>query len=275
MLSETKRGELMAIFIVLLSALLMPFTSQAESLEPVQAAVGAAKANASRFYIDRTAIDAVITGSSHNEEALRSMEVLDSPDFKQKVEREQLRLQREVFGTQAKETTYYSSAKKSGGLRLAGDERVYLFVSSSIPESTLRAYVQDIAKLKDPNIIIVLRGFIGGMKHFQPTMKFITDLLKKDQRCEGAECPMYEVAFEIDPSLYRRFRPSQVPALVYARGVTVGGQGVSEGFDAKQSQVPNNPWWVIYGDASLSYLFARISAAADSPLLDEFSKNIE
>lgn len=265
----------MRLFLFLLLVLFhaLPFTAQADFLEPSRTLVDTTKAKASQFYLDRAAIDGVIAGASRNEEARKAMEVVNAPEFQQKVDQERVRLQHEVFGTPAREKTYYANpkAEKQG---LASDERVYLFVSSSMPEATLRAYVRDISKLQDPNITIVLRGFVGGMKQFQPTMQFISNLLKKDRSCEGSDCPTHQVAFEIDPNLYRRFKPSQVPALVYARGVTLDGPGVSEGFDAKKSSVPTNPWWVIYGDASLSYLFARVAEDAASPALANFAENL-
>lgn len=246
----------------------------AGDLEPIQAAADAAKTSAAQFYSDGAPTpDPVLIGAAQEGAARQAADAVNSPQYQQKLLAEKERLQREVFGIiTSPKTPYYSGVPKEGQTtHLAADERVYLFVSSSMPEATLRAYVQDIDRLKDPNIILVLRGFVGGMKEFKPTMQFITNLLKKDPRCEGAACVTHQVAFEIDPNLYRRFKPTQVPALVYARGVTVSGPGVTEGLDDKGSPLATNPWWMIYGDASLSYLLSRVSDDADSPVLAAFS----
>lgn len=260
----------MQMFSFLLLASLMAGTSHAQSLEPIRSAADTAKANASRFSLDRGAVESVVERGAKTEDAKRAAEIIRSPEFAQKVDKERSRLQQEVFGL-SEPATYYTDLNAEKRSHLAVDERVYLFVSSSMPEATIRTYVKDLAKLKDPNIIVVMRGFIGGMDKFQPTMEFITNMLKEDRRCTGPDCAMRGVTFEIDPNLYRRFKPSQVPALVYARGVTVQGEG-SEGFDANGSSVPTNPWWVIYGDSSLSYLFSRVSDASGSAVLADFSE---
>jgi len=261
----------MRLFFTLLLGALVAGTSHAQSLDQIRSAADAAKANASRFSLDRGAVEGVVERGAKTEDAKRAAEIIRSPEFTQKVDKERARLQQEVFGMKDQPSTYYTDLNAENRPRLPGDERVYLFVSSSMPEATIRAYVRDIARLNDPNIIIVMRGFIGGMDRFQPTMEFITNMQKKDRSCTGPDCAMYAVPFDIDPNLYRRFKPVQVPALVYAQGVTVQGEG-SEGFDAKGSNVPTNPWWVIYGDSALSYLFSRVSAASGSAVLADFNE---
>lgn len=264
-----------SLLVLLVVAVVSVPSLWAESLEPARAAVDAVNSNASRFYLDRKTIDAVVAGAPQTEDARKAARVISSPDFQQKVEKERVRVQQEFFrGTKEGNGAYYAAPQSEEKVRLASDERVYLFVSSSMPEATLRRYVEDIARLEDPNIVIVMRGFIGGMDRFQPTMKFIADLLKKDRNCDSGDCPTHQVAFDIDPNLYRRFKPSQVPALVYARGVTLAGPGVSEGVDGKGASVPTNPWWVIYGDASLSYLFSRVAEDADSAVLAGFADDL-
>lgn len=270
----------MRIFITLLIlALFIPAVCGAEqSVEAIRAATEAAKARASQFYLDREAIEAVVSGATKTDDARRAQEIINSTEFKQKIEKEKARVGQEYFGVPSQPAVpYYVDpvAEAERNKRLATDERIYLFVSSSMPAATLRAYVQDIDRLHDPNIVIVLRGFIGGMRQFGPSQEFINNLLKKDPHCNGAACEMHEVAFEIDPNLYRRFKPTQVPALVYAQGVTLAGEGVSEGFDAENSNVPKNPWWVIYGDASISYLLSRVYADAKSPVLDAYSETLK
>lgn len=249
-----------------------------QTLDAARSGVAAAQEKASQFYLDRGALEAIVSGATKTEDARRAEEIINSPEFKQKVESEKARLGQEVFHIPGQPAApYYTDAAAEAEKKrhLAADERIYLFVSSSMPEATLRAYVQDIDQLHDPNIVIVLRGFIGGMREFGPSQTFINNLLKKDRTCEGASCEAHEVAFEIDPNLYRRFKPVQVPAVVYARGVTSAGEGTSEGFDVQNSNIPKNPWWIIYGDASLSYLLGRIAADANSPVLEGYGNTLK
>ncbi|WP_224962474.1 TrbC family F-type conjugative pilus assembly protein [Geomonas subterranea] len=266
-------------FVAAVLLLAVPALSGADqTLDAVRSGAAAAKERASQFYLDRGALDAIVSGATKTEEARKAEEIINSPELKQRVEAEKTRLGQEVFKIPGQPAApYYTDAAAEAEKKkhLAADERIYLFVSSSMPEATLRAYVQDIDQLHDPNIIIVLRGFIGGMREFGPSQVFINNLLKKDRTCEGAGCEAHEVTFEIDPNLYRRFKPTQVPAVVYARGVTFAGEGASEGFDAHNSNVPSNPWWVIYGDASLSYLLGRIAGDANSPVLEGYSESLK
>lgn len=96
----------------------------------------------------------------------------------------------------------------------------YLFVSSSMPVETLRTYAADLARLKSPRIVMVLRGFVGGARKIRPTASFIADVLKADADCDpgGEQCAMVDVPFIVDPLLFRRAGIGQVPALGWLRG---------------------------------------------------------
>ena len=60
---------------------------------------------------------------------------------------------------------------------LLPDERIYIFMSSSVPLVTWNNYAKDIDKVRDPNIIMVMRGCIGGCKYIRPTLKFIQNII--------------------------------------------------------------------------------------------------
>ena len=81
---------------------------------------------------------------------------------------ERERIQKEVFG---REGVYYKDSKKgsaTGGL--GTNERIYIFLSSSIPTETLRRYTSAVGALGDRNVRFVMRGFIGGAKYMKPTL---------------------------------------------------------------------------------------------------------
>ncbi|MBI1823814.1 MAG: hypothetical protein HYR80_06875, partial [Nitrospirae bacterium] len=151
----------------------------------------------------------------------------------------------------------------AGGKPSLSSERIYLFVSSSIPQRTLRNYVRTIADLDDPNIYIVLRGFIGGMKTVAPTQKFIGDLIKKNPDCVG-ECPSYQVNTIIDPLLFRRYAITTVPSVVYVPFIQMDGAG-SEGLveNAAVSQFDT-----VHGDAPLDVLLEEINKKRQSGTLE-------
>jgi len=239
-------------------------------------AVGAAKQR-SQFYSDSDLPASVISGAAQAAAARDTMNVVNSPEFQERVQKERGRLQQEVFGAPAgMQKNYYADANGSGqgaAPHLQPDERVYLFVSSSMPEATLRAYVRDIGALRDKNISIVMRGFIGGVQNGLPTVKFMTDLLKQDPQCTGSNCALNEANFEIDPNLYRRFKPERVPALVYVKGVHSVDPDASEGIDGNVP--PSSSFWMIYGDASFGYLLSRVADDAQSPSLEAMANIIK
>ena len=152
------------------------------------------------------------------------------------------------------------------GARLAGtlasNERIYLFISSSVPDMTLRTYMKRISALKDPNVVVLMRGFIDGMKRMGPTLGFIQGLLEKDPS-QGLYGGLYGVNVEVDPLLFRRYGIDRVPAVVYVPEIEVERPG-SEGLKADAMV---SGWYVFYGDAALSYSLGRINEEAKSASL--------
>lgn len=197
--------------------------------------------------------------------ARKAFEFYESPAFQRRVALENERLKKEVFrGLKA----YYrvgphgKKAMSQRRKRLLPNERIYLFISSSVPETTLRTYIEQIAELNDPNVVVLMRGFIGGMKYMGPTLKFMGKLLEKDPSC-GLSCGLYGVNVEVDPLLFRRYGILQVPAVVYVPDIEVLGPG-SEGLgrNAKVARA-----YAFYGDAALAYSLKRINEEAKSATL--------
>ena len=90
---------------------------------------------------------------------------------------------------------------------------------------------------------------------------------KRDLSCSGSNCATFGTPVDIDPNLYRRFKPTSVPALVYARGVNPIDPDVSEGSPENVPVPPPSSWTMIYGDMSLGYLFEQVATAANSSSL--------
>jgi hypothetical protein len=121
-------------------------------------------------------------------------------------------------------------------------------------------------KLGDKNVVMVLRGFVGGAGAFKPTMKFISRILYHDPDCSDLSgCPTFNATVEIDPNLYRRFMPERVPAIVYARGITPHDPDVSEAIPENVPALKSSSWVMLYGDASLGYLLSKIVDEKPSP----------
>jgi len=195
-----------------------------------------------------------------------------SDEYQKKVRAETQRLTDTVFKDTINE--YYPDSRKTAkavSKNLLATERIYIFVSSSVPRQTLRNYAVDLDKLRDPGISMVMRGFVGGMKHVKPTLEFVTKTIVKDESCDAAKekCETYSVNIGIDPMLFRRYRITQVPAVVYVKGLSVADQAMSEGIG---SNAKASDFYVVYGDASLDYVLERIHKETKSKSIENILK---
>lgn len=137
------------------------------------------------------------------------------------------------------------------------DERVYIFVSSSMPKTTLKNYAISMDKLRDPNISMVLRGCIGGCEKLLPTGQFIQSILAQSKDEELI------AEFIIDPNLYRYYGIKRVPAIVYASNISLLDLESSEGIQDNLKGTPNA--FAVYGDVSLEYAFEKIYEKTSNP----------
>jgi len=192
------------------------------------------------------------------------MEKLNSPDFQAKMQQEKQRLQETVFKDIPIESLPQSDQNPPAATGSLA-EPLYLFVSSSVPLNTLRSYAAMIDRARTSRIIMVLRGFVGGMKKIRPTMEFIGEVLKKDPGCNlakekyptrGHKCDSYQVNIQVDPQLFQRFGIEEVPALAY----------LPINVDTAEGRQPEPI--IISGDAGLDYLLERINQEAKNAELN-------
>lgn len=127
--------------------------------------------------------------------------------------------------------------------------RAVLFVSSSVPITTLRHYARDLEAIDG---VMVLRGLVGGMSQIGPTAQFVAAVLKVDPACEGPQCVMRSTPLLIDPLLFRANGIDTVPAFVFQPDIELHTY-CNRDADAS---VPTAEA-VIYGDSALSGLVAE------------------
>jgi type-F conjugative transfer system pilin assembly protein TrbC len=207
-----------------------------------------------------------IPENRHDTEALRLAEDLSryaqSAEFQERIESEKARLYSEVYGSQG--DNQQETAKTPGKIgKLSPHERIYLFISSSVPISTLRHYIQAISDLVEPNIRVVMRGFVGGARFVKPTVAFLKDVLFVDPECDpGREhCRTQGVEVVIDPLLFRRYRVERVPAFVYVPSITIMDSQASEGLDSNGI----SDHYLVYGDVSIEYALRLFASERKSP----------
>jgi type-F conjugative transfer system pilin assembly protein TrbC len=187
-------------------------------------------------------------GKQKAEEAYR---IYQSEEFQRKVALERERIQKEVFG---REGPYYKDSTKgsaTGGL--GTNERIYVFLSSSIPTETLRRYTSAVGALGDRNVRFVMRGFIGGARYVKPTLRFVKDLLLEDPGCDPlkSKCRTYDTAVIIDPMLFERYHITHVPAFVYATVSNLQDPEKSEGLE---SNINIRAFHTVHGDVNFEYV---------------------
>lgn len=126
-----------------------------------------------------------------------------------------------------------------------------LFVSSSMPVTTLRTYA---AQLEKAGGILAFRGMPGGLTKVEPMAKLSAQILRLDPGCEGPACAMRDVQLIVDPLIFRQHGVARVPALAMVPGDPALPYCEREDDSPRAAHV-------IYGDAALSGLleeYARL-----------------
>lgn len=199
--------------------------------------------------------------------AQKTADYFNSAEHQKKLDNEKVRIGNELFYLPYDK----SSAEKSNQLcedKLSASERIYLFISSSVPHSTLRTYARDLAILDDPHIAVVLRGFVHGMKLVKPTLDFIQGMVLLDANCQPerqAPCETDDINIQIDPLVFRKFNIQSVPALAYIQGMDLRDPMQSIGMEGNLKQEINAV--ILHGDISLSNALEKIYKKIHSPQL--------
>ena len=123
--------------------------------------------------------------------------------------------------------------------------RFYVFVSSSIPEITLRNYAQQALKLraeKGWHFTFVMQGFVNGMKKIMPTINWILKWNLKNPDKPLSKNNSLIAPVIIDPVLVQKYNIVSVPAL-------------AEKTKEDTSKTQN---CVVYGDLPLETLIEKL-----------------
>lgn len=206
--------------------------------------------------------------------AKQTADLYHSPEYQAKVQGEISRLMHGQFREQeqlrAELTAKERGAERSDAPILGPGDRVYIFISSSVPEQTLRRYLADADSLGSRNVILVMRGFIGGMAKIQPTIAYIAKLQRKDPSCNlmKEKCEMYSAGVSVDPFLFKRYGINQVPAFVYAQNVRVQDAEQSEGTDENAAV---GQYSVVTGDVSLAAAMEEIGKELGAPVPEKIA----
>lgn len=147
----------------------------------------------------------------------------------------------QVLGLEALDTTALAKAIAPPGR--AGWVPV-LFVSSSMPVSTLRTYAGQLEKARG---VIAFRGMPGGLTKVVPMAKLSAEILRLDPGCEGPACAMRNVQLIVDPIIFRQHGIARVPALAMIPG------DPTQPYCERDDDSPRSSH-IVQGDAALSGL---------------------
>jgi type-F conjugative transfer system pilin assembly protein TrbC len=183
--------------------------------------------------------------------AEKTSKLFHSPAFQERIQYEQQQLEKEVFADYTKpwkRKVRQTAIEQKGPIdSLAADEKVYLFISSSIPDETVHAYIVNLDKVADPNVSLVMRGLVGGITkvRVKKGQSYFSRIMKKELDCPRTQtpCERYQVAIRLKPSLFTKYGITRVPAVIYEHD--------------KNS-------FLIQGDAGLDYLLEKINREAKS-----------
>ncbi len=188
--------------------------------------------------------------------ARSSADYVNSEAFKLRIQVQNDRLEKILYTPSQDKNT---EPDKGTADKLDSSEKILIFISSSIPVDTLRTYVEDIAHSEDPNIVMVMRGFIDGMTRMQPTLAFIQSILVKNRECnvmDVEECEVYDVGIEVDPLVFRQLDIQAVPAIAYVQNINLVDFDQSLGKSGNITSELNTT--VVYGDVPLCYALEKI-----------------
>ena len=175
-----------------------------------------------------------------NKKVNEGKSMIDDKAVNQRINEVNDRLRKEYGSLPEDFKKYRDEADMQQGWDSIGSYRYYLFISSSIPESTLLNYVSSIYEYNRKNtnskVVMVLRGCVGGScEKLMPTINWIKGLLTYKGKYEKG---LPGVEIWIDPTFFRAYKIDKVPCL-----------------SSKDSKK------VVCGDWSLDYLISSLNSS--------------
>lgn len=156
-----------------------------------------------------------------------------------------------------------------------GNPKLFIFISSSLPNETIENYM-NFAKQHKDKVYLVLNGFIGNdISKIRPTVNFISKIScgltldeiqkKKDK---NFKCDIARV--DINPLLFKAFKVDKVPAIVYSY-ISYADIMNSMSIPDNANPIKDSDFLLIYGDVSMKYALEKFETV-DANIGKEFKK---
>jgi len=192
----------------------------------------------------------IMPENSHAQEGLeaaqQAAEQFNAPDFQEKLRCQMERIQRS--GPPQEQTM----APQDRGT-LTGQESVFLFLSSSMPEAMMNRYLIDVSRTGEQWIVPVLFGLPQGLAGKRVNADYFSRVMQADPECRDTPetpCQRLKIPLKVNPELFTRYNINEVPALVY---------------DNRHDS------WSIKGGTELAHLLEKLGKAANSSALADIS----
>ena len=139
------------------------------------------------------------------------------------------------------------SSELSSNQFLANNEKLFIVISSSIPEHILKNYFEMLQKV-NTDVTFVLRGTIGGIKKIKPTLEWIQEILTKSDNTR------YEYNIMIEPRVVSKYKVEQTPAVLYVKNYN----------PSYIEESANEEHYIYYGAVDIDYALEKINSDVKS-----------
>jgi hypothetical protein len=173
------------------------------------------------------------------EAAQQTAKVYASPGFREKL---RCQIERIHNSSPQKQTT---TVKKKGSL--SAQDSVYLFLSSSMPESAVNRYLIDINRIGEQRFSPVLFGLPQGLEGKRLNADYFSRVMLANPQCRDkpkSPCRRLAMSLKVNPELFTRYNITEVPTLVYDNGQNS---------------------WSIQGETELAHLLDKIGKEEGLP----------
>ena len=187
------------------------------------------------------------TGQGANQ-AKQAMDSFNTPENRQKLQDARALVRKEVL-------------PKKGIPLIPSQETpqkdmVYIFLSGSVPDTAVHAYLTQAALYGGGWVFPVFYGLPNGIGDKRAAGRYFGHVMQEDLECAdlpNQRCPRMKVRIKINSALFTQYGISRVPTVVYTNG---------------------EDSWELGGDFALDFILTRINGEARSPFLEGLIKNM-
>lgn len=150
--------------------------------------------------------------------------------------------------------------------RFIQKNRIYVFMSTSVPKSVWYEYGKFISDNKLLNASLLLRGCIDGCTRVMPTLNYMKSIIEYDKNHK------INPSILIDPLLFDKYKIKEAPCVVYSTNVEVEDYRLSEGLDTNSI---SDKSYMSCGDWSLMYHLKNLHEQSKDENLNAIISKLE